>query len=99
MNNGDESDKVIQKNHRRVAQKLHLEIEKCIKAFFIGWRQEMEKWKTLFPRWTCPAISERFVGRLFYPSEPNKTLFKMTDTAASCDQWQPPQRGICFSFR
>jgi hypothetical protein len=36
MNNGDESDKVIQQNHRMVAQKLHLEIGKCIKAFFIG---------------------------------------------------------------
>jgi hypothetical protein len=99
MNNGDESDKVLQKNHRRVAQKLHQEIEKCIKAFFMGWKPEMENWSTIFPRWTCPAISKWFVPRLFCPSKPNKTFFKMTDTAAFCDQWQPTQRGICCSFR
>jgi hypothetical protein len=75
MSNGDESDKVLQNNHRRVAQKIHVEIAKCIKAFFIGWNPDMDKWKTYFPKWTCPAISKRFVRRLFYPGEQNKTIF------------------------
>jgi hypothetical protein len=71
MNNGDESDKVMQKHHRRVAMKLYLEIGKCIKEFFIGWKPNMEIWRIVFPEWLCPAISKRFVTRLFYPSQPN----------------------------
>jgi hypothetical protein len=74
MNNGDESDKVLQANHRRVAQKIHQEIGKCIKAFFIGWSPVMDKWKTYFPRWTCPAISKRFVRQLNCPGQQNKTF-------------------------
>jgi hypothetical protein len=101
MNNGDESDKVLQANHRRVAQKLHHEIAKCIKAFFIGWSPEMDKWKTYFPRWTCPAISKRFDRQPGCPGDPKKKNYYLISLIlpVSFCKFQPPQRGICCSFR
>ncbi|KAF7077806.1 hypothetical protein CFC21_082316 [Triticum aestivum] len=45
MNNGDESDKVIQLRHRKVADELHKAIEICIKSFFSGWEPDMSKLK------------------------------------------------------
>ncbi|XBH76752.1 hypothetical protein VPH35_103342 [Triticum aestivum] len=43
MNNGDESDKVIQLRHRKVADELHKAIEICIKSFFSGWEPDMRE--------------------------------------------------------
>ena len=50
MNNGDESDKVIQSRHRKVAKSLHEALQGCIKAFFQGWAPDMMRWNTVFPK-------------------------------------------------
>ncbi|XP_048528953.1 uncharacterized protein LOC125508315 [Triticum urartu] len=48
INNGDESDKVIQSRHRKVADNLHEALQRCIQAFFQGWAPDMTRWNTVF---------------------------------------------------
>lgn len=50
INNGDESDKVIQSRHRKVADNLHEALQRCIQAFFQGWAPDMTRWNTVFPK-------------------------------------------------
>ena len=59
MNNGDESDKVIQLRHRKVADELHKAIEICIKSFFSGWEPDMRSWNTCFPRGLATGICRK----------------------------------------
>ncbi|KAE8811176.1 hypothetical protein D1007_11918 [Hordeum vulgare] len=50
INNGDESDKVIQDRHRKVADNLHVALQTCIQEFFQGWAPDMARWNTVFPK-------------------------------------------------
>ncbi|KAE8787563.1 hypothetical protein D1007_38500 [Hordeum vulgare] len=51
INNGNESDKVIQNRHRKVADNLHVALQSCIQEFFQGWAPDMARWNTIFPKW------------------------------------------------
>ncbi|XP_044983749.1 uncharacterized protein LOC123450681 [Hordeum vulgare subsp. vulgare] len=50
INNGDESDKVIQNRHRKVADNLHVALQSCIQQFFQGWAPDMARWNTVSPK-------------------------------------------------
>ncbi|KAI4978365.1 hypothetical protein ZWY2020_014919 [Hordeum vulgare] len=47
INNGDESDKVIQDRHRKVADNLHVALQTCIQEFFQGWAPDMARWNLI----------------------------------------------------
>ncbi|CAM0879267.1 unnamed protein product [Alopecurus aequalis] len=57
MNDEDESDKIMQNHHRKVADKLHKELEKCIRVFFSGWEPDMANWGMFFPKGLNTTIS------------------------------------------
>ncbi|KAI4979757.1 hypothetical protein ZWY2020_016510 [Hordeum vulgare] len=50
INNGNESDKVIQNRHRKVADNLHVALQTCIEEFFQGWAPDMARWNTVLPK-------------------------------------------------
>ncbi|XP_044949694.1 uncharacterized protein LOC123399339 isoform X2 [Hordeum vulgare subsp. vulgare] len=50
INNGDESDKLIQNRHHKVADNLHVALQSCIQQFFQGWAPDMARWNTVFPK-------------------------------------------------
>ncbi|KAI4987760.1 hypothetical protein ZWY2020_028518 [Hordeum vulgare] len=60
MNNGDESDKDIQRRHQKVADELHKAIELCIKSFFAGWEPDMRLWNTCFPKSLVTGICKKY---------------------------------------
>jgi hypothetical protein len=62
MNNGEESDKVIQSRHAAVAEELHKAIASCICAFFPGWDPSMKDWRPHFPKCLTTGVVERYMA-------------------------------------
>jgi hypothetical protein len=61
MNNGEESDKVIQSRHTAVAEELHAAIARCICTFFPGWNPNLKEWRPFFPKGLTTAVVERYM--------------------------------------